>query len=93
MDITESSPEHRPIPPDAVPITFWVIYAHPRDYPQGCVLRAQWGKRGDPNTVIADTIAWYAATVDELRAILPPGCTRMGPWPGDEPQIAEVWMV
>jgi hypothetical protein len=92
MDVTESLPMYRPIPEGAVPITFWVLYDHPRDYPQGYVLRAQWSKRGDPDVVIADKIAWYAATLDELRAILPPGVVRMGPMPGDNPCIAEVWM-
>jgi hypothetical protein len=92
MMVKVSLPQQRTPPPDAVPITFWVIYDRPKDYPQGCVLRAQWGKRGDPDATIADAVAWYAPTIDELRAILPFGVTRIGPSPQDDPCIAEVWM-
>lgn len=97
MDLEETLPMHRPVPPEAVPgITFWVIYDRPKDYPHGCVLRAQWAKRTVPNeppAVLADTICWYAATVEELHTILPPGVVRVGPAPDDDPCIAEVWMV
>lgn len=72
-------------------LTFWVIYKHPKDAPNAYVLRAQWVTPG-VNTIISQE-AWYAHTPEELHSLLPMWTlTRMGPYPGDDPTIFEVWM-
>lgn len=77
-------------------LTMWVIYRRPLDYPQGCVLRAQWPMRD--GTVKADTIAWFsdyaddAQSIEVLRDILPPGVTCLGRDPSDDPCIVETWI-
>jgi hypothetical protein len=71
-------------------ITFWVIYDRPKDFPDGYVLRAQWATKGG---ITASQEAWYSKTIDNLHSLLPMwALTRMGPYPGDDPCIAEVWM-
>src|SRR4051794_17197434 len=77
-DLESFLPKDRIAPPDATDgVTMWVIYRRPKDFPQGCVLRAQWAMRD--GTVRADSLAWYCndkdddASIAELRNILPPG--------------------
>lgn len=94
-------PEHVLRPPGA--ITFWVIYDHPKDCPNGYVLRPQFsvrmfegierfgicvGRTGD-TVVIASPIAWYSSDPEELRAILPPAVYPLG---DPSPTILETWM-
>lgn len=80
-------PKQLPVPKDA--ITFWVIWDHPVDYPQGYLLRAQFvihGKR------FVSKIAWHADDPEKLRAILPPGGWRFERRPGDPKHLLETWM-
>ncbi len=88
--------ERQPPEGASAALTFWVIYRRPRDYPKGCVLRAQWPMRD--GTVVADTIAWFsdyeddAQSIAALRDILPPGLTCLGRQPNDDPCIVESWV-
>jgi hypothetical protein len=70
-------------------LTGWTIYDHPRDYPDCFVARKWLAQRGG---VVATTEMFTADTLDELRALLPPGLTCLARLPGDEPQIVEVWI-
>lgn len=44
------------------------------------------------NVVIISKHMWIADTAQELRAMLPAGCIRIGPTEGDDSKISEVWM-
>ena len=90
------------IPPDA--ITFWVIYDHPDDHPGHWVLRPQFSVMADVErpdqygtvterfgravTIVSNRI-WLRDTLDEARALVPPGCNKFD---DPNPKIAEVWM-
>jgi hypothetical protein len=73
-------------------LEMFVVYRKPRDYPQSYVLRRWWIGRtqGEPE---ADK-DWFvvAATLEEVRAHVPPYCVRLERDPRDEPQIVELWM-
>jgi hypothetical protein len=86
--IAVALPEQLPLPKDAV--TFWVIYDHPRDFREGFVLRAQFAMRTGDAQVSPE--AWYADDPDKLRAIIPPGLTRLMRCAGDDPVIMETWL-
>ena len=89
------------IPPGA--IIFWVIYDRPVDHPNAVVLRPQFSvynvecpehygtvtNRIGRAVVIASPRVWICQTVDEARALVPPGCHLMA---DNNPKIAEVWM-
>ena len=71
-------------------LTFYVIYEKPKDHPEGYVLRRQHAM-GD-GTVTFDKVGYYFDSVEECHKMLPPGLTKIGPWPGDDPVIMEVWV-
>ena len=83
------TPSQREWPEGAVMAQF-VIYKFPRDFPSDYVMRAHFIMNN--NTVVADSVAWRAPTIEGLHAILPPGLTRLEPMPGDDPVIFEVWI-
>ena len=70
-------------------LTGWTVYDHPRDYPDCFVARRWIGKGGD---VIATADMFTAATLEEVRALLPAGLIHFPRMPGDDPKIVEVWM-
>lgn len=70
-------------------LTLWVIYDRPPEHPHEFVLRAQHVSRG---TVSISDECRAASTVDELRALLPPGLVCIGRQPSDHPTILEVWI-
>jgi hypothetical protein len=68
----------------------FVIYFNPTDYPGQYVVR-RWeisteGLRPDPEprAVVSSLAA--------ARAAVPPGFVGFGRFPGDEPQVVEVWL-
>ena len=81
-------PEQVPVPDGALAI--WVIYDHPKDFPKGFVLRAQFAMPGGAITM--SKAAWYASDPDQLRSILPFGVVRMERHPDDDPSIVETWV-
>jgi len=89
MTPEESVPMHRR-PPQGAILAVWVIYDHPKDFPQGYVLRAQYVM--DDSSIKADAIAWYADDPDKLRSILPPGLFKLMPAPQDDVTIMETWL-
>jgi hypothetical protein len=73
-------------------LEMFVVYAHPRDYPDRFVLRRWWIGRtpGEPE---ADKDWFYLAdTLEEVRTHVPAHCVRLERDPHDEPQIVEVWI-
>lgn len=88
-------------------MTIWCILDHPRDVPDAFVLRPQfvckphpdnlkWGLRSEKTSDISEVIAsgasWQAATIKELREMLPPGLHRMPRQERDPPYLVEVWL-
>lgn len=77
-------------PVEAV-MVFYTIYDRPRDYPQEFVVRCHRILRGSPEPVADSDLFARGMTVDYVRSTLPAGLNRIGPWPGDDPCILEVW--
>lgn len=67
----------------------WTVYDHPADYPQHFVAR-RWIARG--GAVIATAEMFTADSLEELRALLPPGLIVFPRSPSDDPTIVECWM-
>lgn len=74
---------------DHVPLTIWVVYDHPKDFPDKWVLRPQRARRD--GTIEAGP-AFLADTLDEIRALVPPFLHRLPRFPDDDPVIAETWI-
>ena len=72
---------------DRLPI--WTIFDHPRDYPNAFVAR-RFDVTRKGIEITADVI--LAASLEELRGMLPMGLTRLERSPGDDPNIIESWI-
>jgi hypothetical protein len=77
------------------PLTIWTIYAKPVDYPDQFVARKFLvGPRtflvGPP--FIPTNDMFVAETIEELRALLPLGLTRLPRAPSDDRFIVESWL-
>lgn len=71
-------------------LPMYVVYRHPRDFPEQYVIRIHRVRSGgvEPD---AKPFA-LGPTLADLRSVLPPGLTSIGRQPEDEPQIVEVWI-
>jgi len=67
----------------------WVIYDHPRDYPDKFVMR-RWGIR--TGLVMATDDVKLADTLAEIRQQLPMGLYPLKRFEDDDPCIVEVWL-
>lgn len=72
-------------------LEMYVIYRHPRDYPERYVVR-RWlcsnGPEGQPDNVplaVTESLEW-------ARRAVPAGCVNIGRENLDDPAIAEVWV-
>jgi hypothetical protein len=72
-------------------LSMWTIYDHPLDYPNGYIAR-RWKVGGPGPDPIPTSDTFAAATLDGVRALLPPGLTRLGRLPDDDPTIVETWV-
>lgn len=85
-----SEPAPRPEPSEGI-LSFYVVYNHPSDFPEGWVAR-----RNDFDMNIKEirmtSDIYVADTLEECRAILPRGLTNIGRQPEDDPKIYEVWI-
>jgi hypothetical protein len=70
-------------------ISQWVIYDHPRDYPDHFVMR-RWGITAG-NFFPTDDVA-LADTLPEIRQAVPPGLYCLERYANDDPCIVEVWI-
>jgi hypothetical protein len=70
-------------------LTIWTIYYRPSDYPDSWVLRGHeiLQRRTQPHEV-----CFVAATLEEIRAKVPPGNLRIDREPEDHPVIHETWI-
>lgn len=57
----------------------------------GMITERHVGKTASSVTIISK-FCWFGTNAAALRALIPPGCVRIGPVPGDDPKISEVWM-
>lgn len=67
----------------------WVVYDHPRDYPNKYVLR-RWDIRG--GSMIPTDDLHVADSLEAIRQAVPPGLYRLGRFGEDDPCIVEVWL-
>lgn len=70
-----------------IAMPMWVIYDHPRDYPD-CFVARLWD--GLNNKATSSVLT--ASTIEELEAKLPPDLYRLERQPGDDPTIMGVWL-
>jgi hypothetical protein len=65
----------------------WVIYDHPRDYPDHFVVRVAWGLFHEPDAQLATNL------VDARRIAIDSGASFcLGRAADDDPVIAECWI-
>lgn len=73
-------------------LTLWTIYNHPTDAPEpfGYAVR-EWhvGDEGGPH---ATSQVLFAMTLEDARALVPPGLFRLERDPNDDPVIVETWL-
>ena len=70
-------------------LPFWIIYDHPRDYPDHWVMRVQYSTG---HGILVNPMAALCGSLAEAREHVPPGAIQIGPEPGDDPVIAGVWI-
>jgi hypothetical protein len=64
----------------------WVVCSNPSDYPGKHTARPHSPTHGAANFVLV------TETLDDLRALLPPGLSRVVPGQGEDPVILEFWL-
>lgn len=69
-------------------LRMYTIFDHPSDYPRHWAVRASIIRPEGP--VPADRVQ-LADSLEEARALIPPGLTRIPRFPQDIPTITEVW--
>lgn len=70
-------------------ISMWVVYEHPRDYPDSFVVRRHDVVRG--STPRPTEEYHVAASLVEARQHVPPGLYRQSRYEDDDQNIVEVW--
>lgn len=70
-------------------IKAWVIYDHPKDYPDHWVVRVQKIVDGQ---VVPEQECTLHATLADARKAIPGELCLFPPFVDDDPVIAEVWM-
>ncbi len=71
-------------------LSMWVLYDHPRDYPDEFVARLWLVAAG--GVLVATDDTHTAGTLDGLRAKLPRGLACVTRRPDDDPKVIEVWL-
>lgn len=67
----------------------WVVYEHPRDYPDLYVVR-RW-EIGQRMLYATDDVA-FANSLEDIRKAIPPGLYCLPRFAEDDPCIVEVWL-
>jgi hypothetical protein len=70
-------------------LLIWKIYDHPADFPDWYVARPHIIR---PKTGGPMPMHLMAKDLDQLRALLPEGLTRLNRAADDDPSIVEVWV-
>jgi hypothetical protein len=74
-----------PLSEAATTVSLYVIYDHPRDYPESFVVR-RW------DLEIPREVVGTAPTLEAARELVPPGLYNLERYEGDDPNIVEVWI-
>ena len=72
---------------DYAGLSMWVVYDHPRDYPNSYVARLWRGETPTESVIICKDI-----TVLREMLLAEMHLVRLDRMPNDEPQIMEVWL-
>lgn len=70
-------------------LEIWTVYEHPRDYPDKYVARKSLATHPEPTRT--DDM-FTADSLNEVRALLPPGLYCFHRSPEDDPAIVEIWL-
>lgn len=73
-------------------LRMWTVYRNPSDYPGKFVVRESVTIPIPPYLMFDPEPLVVCDSLEEARAALPQGAFNLGRNPGDEPQIAEVWL-
>jgi len=78
---------------EVILLTMWVIYEHPRDFPDSYVAR-RWsvGRKGKESFYRPEMQSIAAKKLTTLYRKLPAGLIRLERDPHDDPVILEVWL-
>ena len=72
-------------------LSMFVIYAHPRDFPDDFVIREHIVTR-DGRQLAAAKLHGRGMTLEYVRTLLPHGLKNIGRMHDDDPVIVEVWI-
>lgn len=78
-----------PVVPLGEELVHYTIYENPSDYPGKYVVRRMWPQRG---VLVMEEDCRVEDTLEAARAHVPAGSVLIGPSPGDDPVIKEVWL-
>lgn len=70
-------------------LSVWTVYCRPRDYPRDYVARRF--ECVGPGARPTDDM-FVAASLEEIRALLPRGLIRSPRHPDDDPKVVEAWI-
>lgn len=73
------------------PLGLWTIYDHPTDFPD-CYVARKWIIAPSNPAPSSTTEILRDANLENLRAKLPPGLTKIPRLPGDDPVVLETWI-
>ena len=77
--------------PEGAVMIVWVIYDHPKDFPDVFVARPQFVM--EDHSVVPCKVAWANPDLDVIRnALAAIGLTCLTRSPGDDPKIVETWL-
>jgi hypothetical protein len=71
------------------PNQIWVIFDHPRDFPDKFVIRIQ---EASASGVRHRPEVWLRDSLEEARKVIPPGLVRIERDPSDDSVIVESWI-
>lgn len=81
---------HDTTPADNI-LSMWTIFDSPLNF-EGCFVAREFRICQGINVPVPTANHFVATTLDEVRAMLPPGLFPMRRNDGDEPQIVETWL-
>ncbi len=70
-------------------LVMYVIYDHPKDFPDKFIARRWEDNGGEP---VPCNVVKVGETIEEVRAALPAGLACFTRYPSDDPVIVETWM-
>ncbi len=71
------------------PLSIWVVYDHPADYPEGYLAR-RWRVTDDTCQATDESVT--GTRLETVRARLPAHLVRLARDPEDDPVIVETWI-